>query len=427
MASVAACAIAPRAHGAARGSGGPKYLVVVLADGGWDVTFAMDPKDRGGVVEGPWVDEDPSNPFDREELHTFGGVPVMCNAFKRPAVTRFFETFGSDVCVVNGIWTGSIVHQPSRIRLLTGTTQATRPDVATIVGFEKGVSVDRPLGSIDFSGLGYAGDLAATTGRIGARSQLKALLQEGVEFRPPPGADYTFPLFAPDEGEAAQLQAHLEARLAAYRQRHALGSPRTGQLLDDLLESYGRAARLLQEGDLLADPLTLGVKPDLELQADVAAQLLHGGLCHAVTLAHFDSWDTHDINAIQHERYQSLFTAVSRLCQNLKTAGIYDDTVVAVMSEMTRTPRRNSKGGKDHWAHTSALLIGPSVRGGERVGGTDDGLESLPLDLESGEVSALGELNKYDNLAAGLAEHMGVDPGRWFPGVRPFRGFARPV
>ncbi len=422
LASAACVGIAPLAHGAADGSG-PKYLVVVLADGGWDVTYALDPKPRDGLVDGPWVDENANDPMDREELSTIHGIPLLTNERKRPAVSRFFERYGGDACVINGIWTGSIVHQPCRIRMLTGSTKQTNPDFATVVGFEKGVSVDRPLGSIDFSGLGYAGPLAATTGRIGHRSQLKALLQDGVEFRAPEGADFAFPLFDPSDDDEALVQAHLEARVAAYRERYGGQGGGTDALIDDMLESYGRRARLLENGELLADPLVLGVKPDLNLQADMASRLLAGGLCHAVTMAHFDTWDTHDNNATQHERYQTLFASVARLCDNLEQAGIYEDTLVVVMSEMTRTPKRNKKGGKDHWAHTSMVLVGPSVRGGSVVGGSNASVEAMPLDLDTGELDEAGALNKYDNLAAGLVEHLGVDPERWFPGVVPFRGF----
>jgi hypothetical protein len=50
-------------------------------------------------------------------------------------------------------------------------------------------------------------------------------------------------------------------------------------------------------------------------------------------------------------------------------------------------------------------------------------VEALPVDLQTGDVSAAGALNKYDNLVAGLTEYLGADPERWFPGVQPFRGF----
>jgi hypothetical protein len=420
--STAAMAFAPSARGAAVGVG-PKYFIVVLADGGWDVTFSVDPKPRSGVAEGPWVDESPNNPEDREEVRRFGDISVSCNDVKRPAVTDFFARFAPDLCVVNGIWMGSIVHQPCRIRMLTGSPHSLNPDVATIIGFEKGAANDRPLGSVDFSGLGYAGDLAATTGRIGHRSQLKTLLQEGVDFPAPKGADYSLPTFTPNPDEEAALRAHLEGRLAAYRAAYGVKSPRTEQLVDDALESYARRTRLLEEGESLAVPLTLGVQPSLLQQAEMAPQLLASGLCHSITLADVNSWDTHDRNATQHERYQSFFQAMGKLCESLKRAGIYDETMVLITSEMTRTPRRNAKTGKDHWAHTSALLLGPGVRGGAVVGATNESVESLPVDLESGDVSDSGQLNKYDNFAAGIAEFMGIDPLRWYPGVRPFRGF----
>jgi hypothetical protein len=107
--------------------------------------------------------------------------------------------------------------------------------------------------------------------------------------------------------------------------------------------------------------------------------------------------------------------------RELEQRGLLEDTVVAVLSEMTRTPLRNSATGKDHWGHTSALLLG-AVRGDAVSGGTDHLLESRPIDLTTGELHDGGELNKYDNLVAGILELVGVDPGDWLPGVTPFRG-----
>ena len=68
------------------------------------------------------------------------------------------------------------------------------------------------------------------------------------------------------------------------------------------------------------------------------------------------------------------------------------------------------------------LLFGGGVRGSSQIGGTDDLLESLSLNYTSGEPDPSGELNKYDNMAAGLLDMLEVDPERWLPGVVPFRG-----
>ncbi|MEQ1565427.1 MAG: DUF1501 domain-containing protein [Myxococcota bacterium] len=405
----------------AASSSPPEFLVVVFANGGWDVTFAMDPKPADDRVDGPWVDAT-QNPDDVEELRVINGIPVQCNDLKRKSVTSFFETWGDQTAVINGIWTGSIVHQPSRIRMLTGTASAEEPDFASITGASKGVSVDLPLGTIDFSGLGYAGQFAAKTGRIGYSSQFKSLLDPTAAFGAPPDADYSLPVWLPDVSQEAAVHQHLLARVAKLRKVYGDGG-HNDQLLDDMIESYARRERLLENAELIAGRLPIGVAPSLDLQADVAVDLLAGGVCHTITLADMqESWDTHDSNTLQHDNYQALFTSVNRLLDALRTRGILERTLVVVMSEMTRTPKRNWKGGKDHWAHTSQLWIGSGVKGGTVVGGTDEYVESLPVDLATGEVRPDGQLNKYDNLVAGLVAHLGVDPEPYFPGVVPFRG-----
>lgn len=285
------------------------------------------------------------------------------------------------------------------------------------------MSVDLPLGTIDFSGLGYSGELAATTGRIGYSSQLKALLDPTTTFPAPSWADYTLPLFRPSTDEEAAIRDHLAARIGAFRARNSDGGP-NDRLLDDMLESYGRRERLMDKAEVIASRLTLGGTPSLDLQADVAVDLLVGGVCHTVTLSDsFETWDTHDLNVLQHDQHQLLFTSLNRLLDNLRVQGILDETLVVVVSEMTRTPRRNYKSGKDHWAHTSQIWIGAGVRGGRAIGGTSESIESLPVNLDTGEVDeAHGSLNKYDNTVAGILAHMGVDPEEFLPGVVPFRG-----
>ena len=405
---------------------GPKHLVVMFADGGWDVTFAMDPKPRNDVIDGPWVDEPESNPNDVEYRNVFHGIDLQLNDHKRPAVTSFFRVWGDRACVINGIWTGSIVHQPSRIRLFTGTTRQSAADFATIVGVEKGILQDRPLASIDFSGRGYAGTFAAQTGRIGHSAQLKALIEGQTTFPAPADAGYTLPLFVPKDNEEALLQEHLAGRVEAMRGRYG-DFDRNHRLLDDMNESYRRRQALLAPSfqEQLTNKLTLGTKPSLGLQADLAVDLLKSGMCHTVTVGEPDGpiWDTHDANHLQHERFELFFTAAFRLMQRLEEEALLQDTLVVLMSEMTRTPRRNFKTGKDHWSHTSMVLLGAGVRADRRVVGASNAqVESQPVDLATGDPSPNGVLNKYDNVAAGLLAHMGVEPGAYFPGVAPFTG-----
>lgn len=416
-AALAAAGVPTVGYGAAQR---PKNLVVLFADGGWDTTFSIDPKPVDSGVEGPWVDNMGRDPDDRERQQVVNGIPLQLNDHKRPAVTSFYETWGDRACVINGISTGSIVHQPARIRMLTGTTRPTSPDFATIVGVERGRRDDLPLASVDFTGRSYTGRFAAKTGRIGHSAQLKALLDPATTFRAPPGATFSYPVFAPTAEEDALILEHLHRRIK-HVQRDVGRYARNEQLLGDMVEAYERRRRLMEGASVLTEPLRLGQKPSLDSQAALAVQLLQSRLCHTVFIGEDGPlWDTHDANQLQHERYQLYYRAANILMQGLLDAGLLDDTLVVLMSEMTRTPKRNWKTGKDHWSHTSIVLVGAGVQGGKTVGKSNDFLESVEVDLETGEPRSDGLINKYDNVVAGILAHMGVDPDPYLPGVLPF-------
>lgn len=419
----------------------PKYLLVVIAKGGWDPSFAFDPKTGNEYVDGPEVDLTEA-PGDVETTIGFGrdgvgddtlaspgaGMILKANPLKRPSVTRFFENWWPITAVVNGQWTGSIVHQPCRIRLLTGTTDSFNPDFATIFGFEKGTGL--PLGSIDFSGLSYSGQLAASTGRIGFNSQLKTLLDPNTYYPAPKDAPYAIPSFrrdtdaVGDSEEDRLVRAILDQRIEEMRGKFGDYGP-NGQKLDDMIQAMDRRKLLLAQGSSIVEDLIIGEEPDMYLQACVAVDLLEKGLCRAVTLQHFDSWDTHKANVLQHERFESFFDTLDLLLCRLNETNLLAETMVVVCSEMGRTPRLNVGFGKDHWAHTTQLVIGAGVKGGWTYGGTSDAVESMSVDLASGELQDAangGELLKYDNFVSGLLQMCEIDPAKWLPLAFPFVG-----
>jgi len=394
----------------------PKNLIWFFANGGWDVTFCMDPKLGNPTIEGPEVDEVAGNPNDRNVRSTFGDLEIVTNESRRPKVTRFFEDHGLDTLVINGIWTGSIVHEGCRMRILTGNSLANVPDLPTQIGSAFGAGL--PLGSVDMSGLGYQGRFAASSGRVGARSQLKALLDPSSVFQPAPTAGYSLPLFTPSTGDREAIDTFLRARAAQLQSRVADGGV-NDQRVADLLESIDRRRLLHAQGDLLVDRLQISTEPTLRTQALTAVDLITTQMCRSVMVSDIDSWDTHDINALQHDRYDNFFSVLGELVTNLKAAGVFDETVIVVASEMTRTPRRNWKSGKDHWAHTSMLLLGGGIQGNRKIGATDDALESMAVDMATGEPFAGGELLKYDNLAAGLLSFFDIDPAEIYPTITP--------
>jgi hypothetical protein len=420
-------AFAPSA-GSATGTGrprAPRNLITVVAEGGWDVTHCFDPKLGVDSVEGPEIDETGA-PDDVEAVQTFGEIDIVVNAVKRPSVTEWFTRWHSRAHVVNGVWMGAISHDPCRFRILTGTTLATNADLATIVGYARGE--DEPLGSLDLSGWSLAGPLAASSGRVGFQNQIKTLVDPNTRVSPPDDASWSYPLFdmAPeDEGAvAAYLRARAEAFGAARGSSPTLGADgQRSQRVDDLLQSWSRGERFRTQSAEVLSNLVLGRPTGFADQVTIAVDLLETGLCRTVTLDSSLNWDTHERNVLQHQNYETLFDKLDLLASLLEVRGMLDDTLVAVVSEMTRTPKLNDALGKDHWPHTSALFFGGGIRGGVKSGATDELLESVTVDLQTGVPAEGGALLRYDNLVAGVLAHMDIDPAAWLGDVEPFRGF----
>lgn len=135
----------------------------------------------------------------------------------------------------------------------------------------------------------------------------------------------------------------------------------------------------------------------------LARRLLESGV-QFVEIAH-GGWDTHDNN----------FSQVSRLCgeidrpwgaliDDLRSSGLWDETVLVWMGEFGRTPQINGNTGRDHFpAVTPVVVGGGGLRGGLAVGATD----ASGLKITEGEA-------KVPDLLATLMTAIGIDPAHEF-------------
>lgn len=94
-------------------------------------------------------------------------------------------------------------------------------------------------------------------------------------------------------------------------------------------------------------------------------------------------WDTHENLALQlRDGYSGAKVGVgliptfdqafSTLVTDLSERNLLDDTLVIVMGEFGRTPKLNSRGGRDHWPRVfSVVLAGGGVQGGQVIGSSD--------------------------------------------------------
>jgi hypothetical protein len=398
-----------------------RRLVVVRALGGWDTTFCMDPRLSTSVsgqlvVEGPDVDE--ASPGD-EEIVPYGGLEIMTNIGKRPAVDRFFDAHANDTVVVNGIYTGSIVHDECRVRILTGTRSTSNPDVGLIASLGGADTFAIPY--LDLTGGAFLGAYAAYAGQLGLNNQIKALLDRTIPLQGAEGSGVTYPNYLPSNGQADAIAAFVDDRTNRLESKGWAGS-RSQKRIDDLTTASERRDRLLTEGQSLSDSLSFGFTPTLNEQAGLAVEMLESGLCHSVAIEDTTSWDSHNDISDQHGHFERLFGGLEVLVDALELAGLFNDTLIVVLSEMTRTPLRNQDGGKDHWSSTSALLIGGFLEGARSLGGTDTGMVPYGIDLPTGMIDTAGISLQFDQFIGGVMRAAGVDTEEWFPGLEVLRG-----
>lgn len=396
----------------ARGQAPPIKLVYILADGGWDPTFTFDPKPN--ITDGgPWPDE----LSNLEQTLSYGEITLTHHPIRRSFVKLFFDKWSDRTAVINGLWVGSLAHWQSMLHVLTGSGSAQNPDVAAISGAMLGA--DRPLALVDLGGQSRFGPFAPMCARSGVRAQFIGLVDPS--FRSPLAGGQPRPDFVPTDDERDLITGWIRERGEIARSERTQ-QPGFVTMLDERTQAIARGEELHDTPDI-ALSLPFGRRDSLSSQVPFTVDLLHSGLCHAVFLSTAMPWDTHADATRQHLLWQSTFYGLDQLASELEGAGLLDNTLVVVASELGRTPHRNVQNGTDHWTFTSGLLFGAGVAGQRQVGSTDDRLVGNPTDPETGRPDDRYDPVTYSSFAAGILDAVGVDSEPWLPGVAPLRGF----
>jgi hypothetical protein len=114
------------------------------------------------------------------------------------------------------------------------------------------------------------------------------------------------------------------------------------------------------------------------------------------------AWDTHAKHNISMRDWLMpiMDQAVASLLDDLSQRGLLDGTLVAWTGEFGRTPKFNSRGGRDHWGKCFSIALGGAgIRGGQVIGASD-AHAAYPV---SGVV-------KPEDLSATLFHALGFDP-----------------
>jgi uncharacterized protein (DUF1501 family) len=393
-------------HGDVRAAprGKPRRLVLVFNSGGWDPTYALDPKlDVAGIDAPAGI------------IKKYGDLDILTDA-ARPNIDAFFAAHAGISTVVRGLQVNSVAHPDASQRVLTGVAAAGAPDIAAIISAIHGAGTAAPY--LILGRTAYSGPYASLAARTGSVNQIVTLLDP--TFALPPIGGPLLP-HVPSDLEEELVRAHVMAR--AERELAASGA---NTRVQDYIAS-------LERGDLLRDIGDIGsVEFDrsFDAQIDLAVEALGRGLCHSVQIETGD-WDTHSQNAAQGPRHDDFFASLTNLVEALAArAGssqgskLLDETTIVVVSELGRTPRLNADQGKDHWPVTAALLVGSGVAGGRVVGATTDDLAGATLDLATGKPDPDGKPLLYSSFAAGVLELAGVDAAEHITDAEPLHALS---
>lgn len=98
-------------------------------------------------------------------------------------------------------------------------------------------------------------------------------------------------------------------------------------------------------------------------------------------------WDTHNNNFKSlRTKLPVLDTALAALIEDLHDSGRLDDTIIMMSGEFGRTPRINSRAGRDHWPRAGFFfLAGGGLRTGQVIGSTNrlgEKAEDRPVHLQ---------------------------------------------
>jgi len=384
----------------------PCRVILVNAGGGWDISYALDPKPGLSTVDSPVG-----------EIVDFDGLPIFAHE-TRPNVTSFFESFASRSCLLHGIGMRSISHITCGQKIYTGRSSANAPDAAAIVGHELGREL--PLPYLVLGGVAFSGSLGVSTGRVGSINQINALLPPGDFFPDAPGFEHErYEATSSEEGLIQQFLDRRAEREAATRGATGYNARRVSDFRVSLLKSDAIRNQSGAFGEF-AFAFTL------QDQADFAVRALSEDLSWTIGLDSRLDWDTHGYNDIQGPLHEELFAGLSYLAERLEStpgsAGntLLDETLVVVMSEMSRTPLLNASGGKDHWPTTSMLMFGGPARGGHVIGASNDLVESELIDIDSGELDPNGVLLEPRHILSGIVDASGADATDYST-TEPFR------
>lgn len=282
----------------------------------------------------------------------------------------------------------------------------------------------------------HTGDNNKALRNIGGKPSIGAVvarLQGASQSGAPPWISYnggphgylgpTYKPYQPGrKGDSLRLQGgmtedRLQGRTALLGKLDRLRRDFDGSGQMEAFDSYTQRAVSMVTSGSVADALDLSqedpqiVKRYGKVNESLlrARRLIQAGVRVITMNGNWGNWDTHNGNFTRlRGNLPKLDQGLSALIEDLVRLDMYDDVSIVMWGEFGRTPRINSKAGRDHWPKVSmAFLAGGGMRGGQAVGSTDR-IAGYAQDRPTHYQEVLGTL--YHNLGIDTETTTIIDP-----------------
>lgn len=236
----------------------------------------------------------------------------------------------------------------------------------------------------------------------------------GVDGNPPPNSARASSLTADVDQARQNLRRKMNEQFHSRR--------RTAET-DVYAQSYEQALQLMEKRDVFdlqredAKEHARYGKHDFGRHCLMARRLLENDIPF-VQISH-TNYDTHNENFNFHlEQMGEFDTPFATLISDLSERGLLESTLVVVMSEFGRTPRINTRYGRDHWGTAWSICLGGArVQPGAVIGKTNaNGTEVIDREVDHGHLfhtylSAVG-VNSMGHFNLGGREVPLADPSK---------------
>lgn len=369
-----------------------KLLIVLQANGGWDVTSFCDPKVN---VSG----EEPINNWAYEgEVESVGNIQYAPFANNR----SFFQKYYQDMLVINGIDVQTNSHDAGHVHTFSGRLSEGFPTLSSLFASVQGP--DLSMSYLSSPGAFSAtGDLIRFTQLANTDRLLNVIFPNSVEWSDDLNWLRTDDWESIMQARNARLDALKSAAGATSLQTKNRSNYQRAINNSGSLSNFERALR--QAGDLYNS------EPDNRLKRQIQLALIamnSGVTCAAdVVQIGFDSHDNHDEE--QTLALDRLTSGIDYLWTYAEQLGLADRLVLVVASDMGRTPWYNAGQGKDHWPVTSLIVMERGQSWTNRtVGLTDEGHFTVPINGTTFEADQNGSIIYPKDVMQSLRDYLGI-------------------